>query len=843
MNNIYKIVFNQTTQTYTAVSELAKGAKKSQTQSSVFRPQSSEQQAGTFLPKFAKVTVAILIALGFSTSAIAVSDAEFNALKARLDKLETANGTVASNGVTIGGRNGHALGHDSIIVGGGNGSGIDGTGRNKVTAENSAILGGAGNTVEGYDSAVIAGHGNIVKGVRAVAMGHRSVVSGDEAFAIGDRVIASGMHSMATGYRTEATTDSARAMGVRTEAKGYGSTTMGLKSLAVGTGSLATGGQKSPLSSKGKGVYHYINAKDYDGMLADYSDAFTTEDRAKIAAITDDFEKAKFMETKIYEHAGALGGRAYADGSMALGTMTVAGKEVKSYQEVENEFVRAEAKKLGLSAEETEKLFDRGASINAIAQAQLNAEGKEVSSENVEERVLQLDAKVREMDKPNEALREIEAVAMGYRSKATEDKSIALGFDTNAGGRRSIAIGTEAIAAEYGSINISTSGTSTVGDGGTVIGGRNGHALGHDSIIVGGGNGSGIDGTGRNKVTAENSAILGGAGNTVEGYDSAVIAGHGNIVKGIRAVAMGNKSVVSGDEAFAIGDRVIASGMHSMATGYRTEAVGGSSFSVNARTKAIGGDSSAFGYASRAVGKGSFAAGGKSLGEPYVAGGKNIYYYFNNEDFEGLKQAYSDVFTTDVAAQLDALESIAEKEDFAEAKILESRGVRGGVAYADGSIALGTGTVAGKKVLSEGEVSRAVLAKRAREKGLTLDYKDRYESGINSLVEKELLLEGKELTPENRTEKEKELVLLTDAAQAPYKKTRELEAVAMGYRSKATEDKSIALGFDAKAEHENSVALGSKAETRAFTQEDSATVNGLKYKDFTGFADGVVSVG
>ncbi|MDP8101357.1 ESPR-type extended signal peptide-containing protein, partial [Phocoenobacter atlanticus] len=686
MNNIYKIVFNQTTQTYTAVSELAKGAKKSQTQFSVFRPLSSEQQAGTFLPKFAKIALAISMILGFSSSVMAVvSDAEFNALKARLDKLETANGTVASNGVTIGGRNGHALGHDSIIVGGGNGSGIDGTGRNKVTAENSAILGGAGNTVEGYDSAVIAGHGNIVKGVRAVAMGHRSVVSGDEAFAIGDRVIASGMHSMATGYRTEATTDSARAMGVRTEAKGYGSTTMGFKSLAVGTGSLATGGQESPLSSKGEGVYHYINAKDYDGMLADYSDAFTTEDRAKIAAITDDFEKAKFMETKIYEHAGALGGRAYADGSMALGTMTVAGKEVKSYQEVENEFVRAEAKKLGLSAEETEKLFDRGMSINAIAQAQLNAEGKEVSSENVEERVLQLVAKVREMDKPNEALREIEAVAMGYRSKATEDKSIALGFDAKAGGRRSIAIGTEAIAAEYGSINISTSGTSTVGDGGTVIGGRNGHALGHDSIIVGGGNGSGIDGTGRNKVTAENSAILGGAGNTVEGYDAAVVAGYGNIVKGARAVAMGHRSVVSGDEAFAIGDRVIASGMHSMATGYRTEATTDSARAMGVRTEAKGYGSTTMGFKSLAVGTGSLATGGQE--SPLSSKGEGVYHYINAKDYDGMLADYSDAFTAEDRAKIAAITDDFEKAKFMETKIYEHAGALGGRAYADGSMA------------------------------------------------------------------------------------------------------------------------------------------------------------
>ncbi|MDP8078275.1 hypothetical protein, partial [Pasteurella atlantica] len=793
------------------------------------------QQAGTFLPKFAKIALAISMILGFSSSAMAVvSDAEFNALKARLDKLETANGTVASNGVTIGGRNGHATGHDSIVLGGGNGGAA-----NTASAENSAILGGAGNTVEGHDAAVVAGYGNIVKGARAVAMGNRSVVSGDEAFAIGDRVIASGMHSMATGYRTEATTASARATGVRTEAKGYGSTTMGFKSLAVGTGSLAIGGKGAPLSSKGEGVYHYINAKDYDGMLADYSDAFTTEDRAKIAAITDDVEKAKFMETKIYEHAGALGGRAYADGSMALGTMTMAGKEVKSYREVENEFVRAEAKKLGLSAEETEKLFDRGMPINAIAQAQLNAEGKEISSENVDERILQLVAKVEQNDKPNEALRKIEAVAMGYRAKATEDKSIALGFDANAGGRRSIAIGTEAIAAENGSINISTAGTSTVGRGGTVIGGRNGHATGHDSIVLGGGNGGAA-----NTASAENSAILGGAGNTVEGHDAAVVAGYGNIVKGARAVAMGNRSVVSGDEAFAIGDRVIASGMHSMATGYRTEATTASARAMGVRTEAKGYGSTTMGFKSLAVGTGSLAIGGK--GAPLSSKGEGIYHYINAKDYDGMLADYSDAFTTEDRAKIAAITDDVEKAKFMETKIYEHAGALGGRAYADGSMALGTMTVAGKEVKSYREVENEFVRAEAKKLGLSAEETEKlFDRGmpINAIAQAQLNAEGKEISSENVDERILQLVAKVEQNDKPNEALRKIEAVAMGYRSKATEDKSIALGFDAKAEHENSVALGSQAATKVSADIAEATVNGIKYGNFAGTPNGVVSIG
>ncbi|MDP8175772.1 ESPR-type extended signal peptide-containing protein, partial [Phocoenobacter skyensis] len=143
MNSIYKIVFNKATQTFTAVSELAKGATKTQSQST--------KQGGTFLPKFAKITLAISMVLGFSTSVMAVTDADFNALKSRLDKLEGVNNTTSNNSIAIGGNDNLSIGR-SITLGGL---------ANKVKGDYSTVMGGY-SLVEGQGSFAY-GTGNIAK--------------------------------------------------------------------------------------------------------------------------------------------------------------------------------------------------------------------------------------------------------------------------------------------------------------------------------------------------------------------------------------------------------------------------------------------------------------------------------------------------------------------------------------------------------------------------------------------------------------------------------------------------------------------------------------------------------
>ena len=70
------------------------------------------------------------------------------------------------------------------------------------------------------------------------------------------------------------------------------------------------------------------------------------------------------------------------------------------------------------------------------------------------------------------------------------------------------------------------------------------------------------------------------------------------------------------------------------------------------------------------------------------------------------------------------------------------------------------------------------------------------------------------------------------------------DAVAIGKSATSTGERSTALGDSANAKDGNSVALGSGTITREATQENEATVNGIKYSGFAGHDPlSVVSVG
>ncbi|MDP8078810.1 ESPR-type extended signal peptide-containing protein [Phocoenobacter skyensis] len=374
MNSIYKIVFNKATQTFTAVSELAKGATKTQSQ--------SIKQAGTFLPKFAKITLAISMVLGFSASAIAVTDEEFNALKQQVEALKAQKTYVhVNNGTNTG--TGDAtinLGDISTAAGAVTGSSIaigrgaiagklnadfildnDATNQDETITTNkeASVAIGEGAKSTGFASIAIGGSYNRPKyengvlktagigaaeatGDGAVALGNSTKAEAKGAFAVGLLARAAGEFSSAIGYSASATAEGARALGIYTEASGVYSTSMGYKTTSSGSSSLATGAYTT--ASWKYSVAMGLKSKAVgNGSLA-------------LGGYTND-------SSDILE-----GGQAYTAGSMALGTGTVAG--------IEN--------------------------------------GTE------------------------------EAVAMGYRAKAVADNTLALGFDAKAEHENSVALGSNA---------------------------------------------------------------------------------------------------------------------------------------------------------------------------------------------------------------------------------------------------------------------------------------------------------------------------------------------------------------------------------------------------------------
>ncbi|MDP8174703.1 hypothetical protein, partial [Phocoenobacter skyensis] len=417
-----------------------------------------------------------------------------------------------------------------------------------------------------------------------------------------------------------------------------------------------------------------------------------------------------------------------------------------------------------------------------------------------------------------------EAVAMGYRAKATGNKSMTLGFDSRAEAVNSVALGTNALVkkdAKYG-INISTeSGNVVSARKGMILGGANNIVKNIDDeaegykkrgrVIVGGHHNTVSSGDGiilggfnntvanANGVTLKNGnkdnrggAIVGGHHNVVSGGDaialgggtsqwadgtpapelyneaggenSGVLAGHGNKTYGFNSVVLGGSQNIAGDEAKRGEIERGQEKNQAVVGGSKNKALGINAIVVGGNNNvASGRNSVAMGVRSLAAGIGSLALGGLTE--------KKLADLINAGDYEGIVKEYKDAFSIADITELDGMSQTAEKNVFILEKVAEfQKENQGGKAYTDGSVAIGSGTIAGK---------------------------------------------------ENGTE----------------------EAVAMGYRAKAIKDKTLALGFDAKADHANSVALGEQAETKASVDINKAIVSGIKYGNFAGTPNGVVSIG
>ncbi|MDP8171709.1 ESPR-type extended signal peptide-containing protein, partial [Pasteurella skyensis] len=590
---------------------------------------------------------------------------------------------------------------------------------------------------------------------------------------------ATGDSSVSLGYVTKALGTYSVAMGEGTEARGKDSTTMGYYTIAEGSHSVAMGEKTKAIGKDSIAMGYHTIAGGINSTAM--GDQTIALEHNSIAM----GYKSEAKGIGSFAVGGVLGektgGIAYTAGSMALGTGTVAGVEGGNQ----------------------------------------------------------------------------EAVAMGYRAKATGDKSMALGFDSEATGAGSLATGKMTIASGHFSTAMGRK-TKALGSASTALGSGS-YALGSGSFAIG----KEVEESSfeiesllregkyddivahaeyKDAFTDEDKATLAGFTETEDkekfiilkvaenkGNFGAVAYGEASRAMGMAAIssgkyssAIGNRTKSSGEYSTAMGYRTTASGNYSTALGVRSKASGrastalgvdaeasgiysialgynttasnlsGTAIGFGAKTKGIMGTSlgaatlsdgnlsTAMGYRSRAVGIGSLAMGGFKE--------KRVDELVKIKDFETLKTEYSDVFTPDIVAEFDLLATDSEKTNYVY-NIMAVKGQnQGGQAYSDASIAIGKGTVAGTVIIDDN--------------GTPYKYDDN------------IYTAGKE------------------------------EAVAMGYRAKAVADKTLALGFDAKAEHTNSVALGSKAETRDFTQVDGTkAINGLKYKEFSGFADGVVSVG
>ncbi|MDP8174704.1 ESPR-type extended signal peptide-containing protein, partial [Phocoenobacter skyensis] len=773
MNSIYKIVFNKATQTFTAVSELAKGATKTQSQSA--------KQAGTFLPKFAKIALAISMVLGFSTSAIAVTDAEFNALKQQVEALKAQKTYVHVNktGQVQTGNNtnldtidgvGGAKAISSMTLGIGAkvgksakyGINISTESGNVVSARKGMILGGANNIVkniddeaEGYkkrgrvivgghhntvssgDGIILGGFNNTVANANGVTLkngnkdnrggaivgGHHNVVSGGDAIALGGGTSQWADGTPAPELYNEAGGENSGVLA------GHGNKTYGFNSVVLG-GSQNIAGDEAKRGEIERG-------QEKNQAVVGGSKNKALGINAIVVGGNNNVASGR--------NSVAMGVRSLAAGigSLALGGLTEkkladlinAGDYEGIVKEYKDAFSIADITELdGMSQTAEKNVFI----LEKVAEFQKENQGGKAYTDGS---VAIGSGTIAGKENGTE-----EAVAMGYRAKATGNKSMTLGFDSRAEAVNSVALGTNALVkkdAKYG-INISTeSGNVVSARKGMILGGANNIVKNIDDeaegykkrgrVIVGGHHNTVSSGDGiilggfnntvanANGVTLKNGnkdnrggAIVGGHHNVVSGGDaialgggtsqwadgtpapelyneaggenSGVLAGHGNKTYGFNSVVLGGSQNIAGDEAKRGEIERGQEKNQAVVGGSKNKALGINAIVVGGNNNvASGRNSVAMGVRSLAAGIGSLALGGLTE--------KKLADLINAGDYEGIVKEYKDAFSIADITELDGMSQTAEKNVFILEKVAEfQKENQGGKAYTDGSVAIGSGT-------------------------------------------------------------------------------------------------------------------------------------------------------
>lgn len=275
MNNIFKVIWNHATQTWTAVGELASAKGKSKS------------------VKLAAISTALLAVAGASQIAVA-SDAqvaENTGIVSTSDAAKNVSPTVKLDASQLGGmaispdrvsdqfkggaHNGTAnipgakvYAHDGIAIGSGTEAGTKEVGGNGHVAiglmarANGAKTSGAAVALGAYAVAaeqdtVAIGNKAYANGSQAVSIGHQSKSSSNGTVAVGNESESTGFNSTAVGDGSQALSKNSTALGSKSVAKKWDSTAVGNKASVEGDNSTSVGASSNVtgnnISSLGKG--------------------------------------------------------------------------------------------------------------------------------------------------------------------------------------------------------------------------------------------------------------------------------------------------------------------------------------------------------------------------------------------------------------------------------------------------------------------------------------------------------------------------------------------------------------------------------------------------------------
>ncbi|ULJ60450.1 YadA-like family protein [Wielerella bovis] len=546
MNHTYRVVYNETTNTYTAVAEIATAKGKSSKSKKVIA--AAIMVALQLVPLTVQAAIAIdsttgsyttggrTYLLGSTQGATATGE---NAIAIGSNASARSQTSVAvGKDAEVSGKFGIAIGNNSRALAGENTVAI---GSNATVTNNEAIALGANTNVSGNQTIAI---GMLAQGTgnQSVALGANTIVSGDSSIAIGGDDLdeaskknfdstyssggvnggkvnerykeISGQDLVDTNRQYVGTTASGTAsvaVGVQAESLGHLSTAFGTKTKAIGLASTAIG---IAANSQGEGSIAVGPAANAVGL-----------------------------------HSNSIGAQSIANGqdSIAIGTAANAStinSVIIGQGATSNNFHNAVA--IGAKAETATSDWAQNGSVHAQYRNPYNV----VTNTRVVGGVAPREGYTGDTAISNNGYQVVmsSAVAVGYNAKA-DNSGVAIGSDAtvtrtnNAGGAAralGIAIGANALSA-----------------GGGVVIGASASTSGVNAIAVG-----------RQATAANASAQAYGASSAAVGQ-GALAMGHSATSLGTRSIAIGMSTK---DEYYDYDGRVIAAGNNSIAFGSHARA-------------------------------------------------------------------------------------------------------------------------------------------------------------------------------------------------------------------------------------------------------------------------------
>ena len=323
MNNIFKVIWNHATQTWTAVGELASAKGKSKSvklaaiSTALLVVTGGAQTAFASSTDIAKTTSVDAGSSAANTATIQYDASMQGGLAISPDRVtnqfkgDAHNGTANIPGATV-------YAYDGIAIGSGTVAGTKEVGGNGHVAiglmarANGAKTSGAAVALGAYavaeeQDAVAIGNKAYANGSQAVSIGHESKSSNKGTVAVGNQSESTGFNSTAVGDGSNAVSNFSTALGGKSKAKGWDTIAVGYKatvdgdrSTGVGARSELTGtdiaslGKESKISSNkvstlGAGIT--VGEKRDGAVVLGYgSDAdnttVTQEDQAKVGDLT-----------------------------------------------------------------------------------------------------------------------------------------------------------------------------------------------------------------------------------------------------------------------------------------------------------------------------------------------------------------------------------------------------------------------------------------------------------------------------------------------------------------------------------------------------------------------------